>query len=119
MLTGALLGPTSSGGMGPRAQFITTLESTLYCLICYSQDHILIKNGNISIESSPYCLNVSENKGTVKVVTDWYLPEMSNLLHIPTKPENDYYTIGDVMANGQNLSGEFINVLAVVKQVVL
>ncbi|KAK2159659.1 hypothetical protein LSH36_148g00048 [Paralvinella palmiformis] len=66
---------------------------------------------------SPYCLNVSENKGTVKVVTDWYLPEMSNLLHIPTKPENDYYTIGDVMANGQNLSGEFINVLAVVKQV--
>ena len=67
--------------------------------------------------SSPYIMNVSEKKGTVKVVTDWFLTEMSSLLHIPTKPENDYYTIGDVMDNGQNLSGEFINVLAAVKQV--
>jgi hypothetical protein len=37
--------------------------------------------------------------------------------HVPIKASNDFYTLGDIIANGQNLHGEHINIMAAVKSV--
>jgi hypothetical protein len=43
--------------------------------------------------------------------------EYQPLLHLPTKASNDYYSLEDIVANGQGLSGEHINILAILKKV--
>uniref|UniRef100_A0A3Q2QRJ2 Meiosis specific with OB-fold n=1 Tax=Fundulus heteroclitus TaxID=8078 RepID=A0A3Q2QRJ2_FUNHE len=45
--------------------------------------------------------------------SDWLLP----LLHLPVKDSRDFYSLGDVVANGQKLEGSVINILAALKQV--
>ncbi|MEE6497921.1 hypothetical protein FKM82_002927 [Ascaphus truei] len=40
-----------------------------------------------------------------------------SLLHLPTKDPQDYYSLGDIVANGQSLNGKIINVLAAVRSV--
>ncbi|XP_063076628.1 meiosis-specific with OB domain-containing protein [Engraulis encrasicolus] len=37
------------------------------------------------------------------------------LLHLPIKDPRDFYTLGDINVNGQNLDGSVINILAAVK----
>lgn len=39
------------------------------------------------------------------------------LIHIPAKDSRDFYSLGDIMANGQQLDGTMINILAAVKSV--
>lgn len=39
------------------------------------------------------------------------------LIHLPVKDSRDFYSLGDIMANGQSLNGTMINVLAAVKSV--
>lgn len=39
------------------------------------------------------------------------------LIHLPVKDSRDFYSLGDVVANGQRLDGTVINVLAAVKSV--
>lgn len=39
------------------------------------------------------------------------------LIHFPVKESSDYYSLGDILANGQNLDGTMINILAAVKSV--
>ncbi|XP_068102808.1 meiosis-specific with OB domain-containing protein [Hyperolius riggenbachi] len=62
-------------------------------------------------------LLVSEINSMVRVrrqdTDDHLLP----LLHIPTQYLHNYYLLDDVIANGQSLSGEVINILAAVRQV--
>ena len=41
----------------------------------------------------------------------------SQLVCYPIRSGNDFYTLEDIQANGMNLQGEHINILAVVKQV--
>lgn len=66
-----------------------------------------------------FYLNLSENHGNISLYNgldmDGYIP----LLYIPTKPTSDYYTLEDVLSNGQNLNGEHINLLAAVRKVSL
>ncbi len=45
--------------------------------------------------------------------TDRLLP----LIHLPVKDSGDFYSLGDIVANGQKLDGTVINVLAAVKSV--
>ena len=45
------------------------------------------------------------------------MSEFDNISHIPIKPSNDFYTLGDIIANEQNLHGEHVNIQAVVKSV--
>ena len=45
------------------------------------------------------------------------LGSYASLQYIPTKPSSDFYTLEDVLANGQSLEGEHINLLAVVRKV--
>ncbi|KAG7506941.1 hypothetical protein JOB18_019366 [Solea senegalensis] len=39
------------------------------------------------------------------------------LMHLPVKDSRDFYSLGDVVANGQQLDGAVINILAAVKSV--
>lgn len=40
-----------------------------------------------------------------------------SLFHIPVKDSGDFYSLGDITANGQSLDGNFINILAAVRSV--
>ena len=45
------------------------------------------------------------------------MSEFDKISHIPIKASNDFYTLGDIIANDQNLHGEHVNIQAVVKRV--
>lgn len=64
-----------------------------------------------------YQLSVNENRGMISPCDEWITSDYLHLLHIPVKPHNDYYTIGDINANGQDMSGDVVSIMAVVKQV--
>lgn len=66
---------------------------------------------------SLYQLRLSENHSAVRAYTGLNAEEFTQLYHVPAKQSNDYYTIADIQANGQNLEGEMINILVVVKSV--
>jgi len=62
-------------------------------------------------------LSVNENRGVVKPYTDWNANEYLRYAHLPVKPNNDYYTISDIIANGETINGDVISIMAVVKRV--
>jgi len=62
-------------------------------------------------------LSVNENRGVVKPYTDWNANEYLRYAHLPVKPNNDYYTISDIIANGETINGDIISIMAVVKRV--
>lgn len=43
--------------------------------------------------------------------------KLLSLLHLPVKDPQDYYSLGDITANGQSLDGRILNVLAAVMSV--
>ena len=45
------------------------------------------------------------------------MSEFDKISHVPIKASNDFYTLGDIIANDQNLHGEHVNIQAVVKSV--
>lgn len=64
---------------------------------------------------SSYKLLLSENHSVVRIhEADTGL---LSLLHLPVKNPQDFYSLGDIVANGQSLDGKIINVLAAVKSV--
>ncbi|KAI0214862.1 hypothetical protein LSAT2_033122 [Lamellibrachia satsuma] len=65
---------------------------------------------------SMYQLNVSETRSTVQLYSGFDLGSYNTLFHIPVKPSNDFYTIADILTNGQVLHGQYISILAAVKQ---
>ncbi|KAJ8318183.1 hypothetical protein KUTeg_003274 [Tegillarca granosa] len=67
----------------------------------------------------PFHFSISENHSNVSLFSgpDGEIENYKSLLQVPTKANNDYYTLDDVIANGQNLHGEHINLLAVVKKI--
>ncbi|XP_061910907.1 meiosis-specific with OB domain-containing protein [Entelurus aequoreus] len=67
---------------------------------------------------TPYRLMVTEVHSQVNMcadmdTTDSLLP----LIHLPVKDSRDFYTLGDIVANGQSLEGSFINILAAAKSI--
>ncbi|KAJ8305187.1 hypothetical protein KUTeg_017266, partial [Tegillarca granosa] len=75
---------------------------------------------NYAIEFDiPFHFSISENHSNVSLFSgpDGEIENYKSLLQVPTKANNDYYTLDDVIANGQNLHGEHINLLAVVKKI--
>lgn len=68
--------------------------------------------------SSPYRLMTTETHSRVSLcintdTVDRLLP----LIHLPVKDFRDFYSLGDIVANGQKLHGNVINILAAVKSV--
>ncbi|KAM7432715.1 hypothetical protein ABFA07_016895 [Porites harrisoni] len=66
---------------------------------------------------SPYQLHVSETHSSVSLFSGWDTSVFDRISHIPVKTSNDFYTLGDIIANDQNLHGEHVNIQAVVKSV--
>ncbi|XP_048575413.1 meiosis-specific with OB domain-containing protein isoform X4 [Nematostella vectensis] len=66
---------------------------------------------------SPFQLNLSENHSSVSLYSGWDVSDFDAISHIPIKASNDYYTLSDIIANGQNLHGEHINIQAIVRSV--
>ena len=64
-----------------------------------------------------YHLSVNENRGEVKACDEWTAADYVRLMHVPVKPHNDYYTISDIITNGQDMNGDIVSMMAVVKQV--
>jgi hypothetical protein len=64
-----------------------------------------------------YQLSLNENRGMLCPCDAWITNDYLHLLHIPVKPHNDYYTISDIDTNGQDMSGDVVSMMAVVKQV--
>ncbi|KAL5019061.1 hypothetical protein ScPMuIL_004783 [Solemya velum] len=67
--------------------------------------------------TSPYMLSVSENHCNVSLHNGPDQDSYRELLHLPTKPNNDFYTLEDILVNGQNLDGDHINILAAVRNI--
>lgn len=64
---------------------------------------------------SSYKLLLSENHSVVRIYEAD--TRLLSLLHLPVKNPQDFYSLGDIVANGQSLDGKIINVLAAVKSV--
>nr|XP_020025010.1 meiosis-specific with OB domain-containing protein isoform X2 [Castor canadensis] len=65
-----------------------------------------------------YKLLLSENHSVVKVCSSYEVDtKLLALIHLPVKESHDYYSLGDIVANGHSLDGRIINVLAAVRSV--
>ncbi|GAB5583213.1 meiosis-specific with OB domain-containing protein isoform X1 [Prionailurus iriomotensis] len=61
-------------------------------------------------------LLLSENHSTVKVCSSYEVDtKLLALIYLPIKESRDYYSLGDIVANGHSLDGKIINVLAAVR----
>lgn len=67
---------------------------------------------------SLYRLMVTEAHSQVSLCADTdTMDRLLPLIHLPVKDSRDFYSLGDIVANGQKLDGIVINVLAAVKSV--
>ncbi|XP_057682465.1 meiosis-specific with OB domain-containing protein [Corythoichthys intestinalis] len=65
---------------------------------------------------SPYRLMLAESHSKVRLCADLDTSDsLLPLMHMPVKDSRDFYSLGDVVANGQSLDGSVINILAAVK----
>ncbi|KAJ8413662.1 hypothetical protein AAFF_G00081690 [Aldrovandia affinis] len=63
-----------------------------------------------------YRLLVTENHSMVRVCSDMEADNrLLALFHLPVKDPSDFYSLGDIVANGQTLDGSVINILAAVR----
>ncbi|KAM9425883.1 meiosis-specific with OB domain-containing protein [Pholidichthys leucotaenia] len=67
---------------------------------------------------SHYRLLVTEAHSQVLLCADMdTVNRLLPLIHLPVKDSRDFYSLGDIVANGQNLNGSVINILAAVKSI--
>ncbi|CAJ1080693.1 meiosis-specific with OB domain-containing protein [Xyrichtys novacula] len=67
---------------------------------------------------SLYRLLVSEVHSQVRLCADMdMINTLLPLIHLPVKESGDFYSLGDIVANGQKLDGTVINILAAVKSI--
>ncbi|KAM8729239.1 meiosis-specific with OB domain-containing protein [Acanthopagrus schlegelii] len=67
---------------------------------------------------SLYRLLVTEAHSQVYLCADIdTMDRLLPLIHLPVKDSRDFYSLGDIVANGQKLDGTVINVLAAVKSI--
>ncbi|XP_047636890.1 meiosis-specific with OB domain-containing protein isoform X6 [Phacochoerus africanus] len=60
-------------------------------------------------------LLLSENHSRMKVCSSYEVDtKLLSLIYLPVKESSDYYSLGDIVANGHSLDGRIINVLAAV-----
>lgn len=67
---------------------------------------------------SLYRLLITEAHSQVYMCSDTTtINQLVPLIYSPVKESRDYYSLGDILANGQSLDGTMINILAAVKSV--
>ncbi|MCI4384206.1 hypothetical protein PGIGA_G00036190 [Pangasianodon gigas] len=65
-----------------------------------------------------YRLLVTEAHSAIRMCTDLDTESrLLSLFHIPVKDSGDFYSLGDITANGRSLDGNFINILAAVRSI--
>ena len=78
---------------------------------------LLFLTTSVLICCSCYQANVTEEKGNVHLYSGWDSKDFQKLIRTPCRATNDYYTIDDIFASGQELDKQFVNILAAVNKV--
>ncbi|XP_050980689.1 meiosis-specific with OB domain-containing protein isoform X2 [Labeo rohita] len=65
-----------------------------------------------------YRLLVTETHSSIRICSDLETEaRILPLFHMPVKDSRDFYSLGDITANGQSLDGHIINILAAVQSI--
>ncbi|XP_072273596.1 meiosis-specific with OB domain-containing protein [Pyxicephalus adspersus] len=108
-----------------REEYIKSLSESFRVGDCVMIENPLVQTKDLEKEekfnpSTPGCykLLISEVHSVVKICSKRDTDDsLLSLLHIPTQCPHDYYSLEDIVANGQSLNKEVINILAAVRQV--
>ncbi|XP_027761238.1 meiosis-specific with OB domain-containing protein [Empidonax traillii] len=108
-----------------REEYIRALSESFRVGDCVTIENPLIQSKEAEREEkfnpvtpSCYKLLLSENHSVVKTSSCYEADtRLLSLLHLPVKDPQDYYSLGDIVANGQSLNGRILNVLAAVMSV--
>ncbi|XP_069840157.1 meiosis-specific with OB domain-containing protein [Dendropsophus ebraccatus] len=108
-----------------REEYIKSLSESFQIGDCVIIENPLVQTKDVEKEekfnpSTPsyYKLLISEVHSLVKIRSRHEThSSLLSLLPIPPKDPNDYYSLGDIVANGQSLNGKIINILAAVRWV--
>ncbi|KAG9476666.1 hypothetical protein GDO78_002191 [Eleutherodactylus coqui] len=108
-----------------REEYIKSLSESFRIGDCVIIENPLVQTKDVEREekfnpSTPsyYKLLISEIHSLVKICSKHDADDsLLFLLPIPPKDPNDYYSLGDIVANGQSLNGKIINILAAVRWV--
>ncbi|NWZ14475.1 MEIOB protein, partial [Agelaius phoeniceus] len=108
-----------------RGEYIRSLSESFRVGDCVTIENPLIQSKEAEREEkfnpvtpSGYKLLLSENHSVVKTSSCYDTDtRLLALLHLPVKDPQDYYSLGDIVANGQSLHGRVLNVLAAVMAV--
>ncbi|XP_010077422.1 PREDICTED: meiosis-specific with OB domain-containing protein [Pterocles gutturalis] len=108
-----------------KEEYIRSLSESFRVGDCVTIENPLIQSKEPEREEkfnpvtpSCYKLLLSENHSVVKTSSCYEMDtKLLSLLHLPVKDPQDYYSLGDITANGQSLDGRILNVLAAVKSV--
>nr|XP_057917479.1 meiosis-specific with OB domain-containing protein [Doryrhamphus excisus] len=105
--------------------YINGLSGSFTIGDCVTIDNPLVATKNPDKEDkfcpttpTPYRLMVTEAHSQVYLCVDTgTIDNLLPLIHLPVKDSRDFYSLGDIVANGQSLEGSFLNILAAVKSV--
>ncbi|KAM9222965.1 meiosis-specific with OB domain-containing protein [Leptosomus discolor] len=108
-----------------REEYIRSLSESFRVGDCVTIENPLVQSKEAEREEkfnpvtpSCYKLLLSENHSVVKTLSCYEMDtKLLSLLHLPVKDPQDYYSLGDIIANGQSLDGRILNVLAAVMSV--
>uniref|UniRef100_A0A8C5WF55 Meiosis-specific with OB domain-containing protein n=1 Tax=Leptobrachium leishanense TaxID=445787 RepID=A0A8C5WF55_9ANUR len=108
-----------------REEYIKSLAESFHVGDCVIVENPLVQTKDMEKEekfnpSTPsyYRLLISEIHSLVKICAKYEVDNaLLSLLHLPTKDPQDFYSLGDIVANGQSLNGKVINILAAVRAV--
>ncbi|XP_026543670.1 meiosis-specific with OB domain-containing protein [Notechis scutatus] len=105
-----------------REDYIKSLSESFRLGDCVIIENPLVQTKEVEKEekfnpttTSSYKLLLSENHSVVRIYEAD--TRLLSLLHLPVKNPQDFYSLGDIVANGQSLDGKIINVLAAIKSV--
>ncbi|XP_044034344.1 meiosis-specific with OB domain-containing protein isoform X2 [Siniperca chuatsi] len=105
--------------------YIIGLSNSFIIGDCVVIDNPLVSNkdpekGDRFCPTTPslYRLLVTEAHSQVCLCADMdTINRLLPLIHLPVKDSRDFYSLGDIVANGQRLDGTVINILAAVKSI--
>ncbi|XP_061205189.1 meiosis-specific with OB domain-containing protein isoform X2 [Neopsephotus bourkii] len=108
-----------------REEYIKSLSESFRVGDCVTIENPLIQSKEAEREEkfnpvtpSCYKLILSENHSVVRTFSCYEMDtKLLSLLHLPVKDPQDYYSLGDIIANGQSLDGRILNLLAAVMSV--
>ncbi|KAM7371060.1 hypothetical protein PAMP_010558 [Pampus punctatissimus] len=105
--------------------YINGLSNSFIIGDCVTIENPLVSNKDLEkgdrfcpATPSLYRLLVTEAHSQVYLCTDMdAINRLLPLIHLPVKDSRDFYSLGDIVANGQRLNGSVINILAAVKSI--